>query len=483
MTNATGRSWPTMTDFQEAIQAPKICFTDGELKKGKPVLNKLGLPRPVCGQFASVYEIKSRGARWAVKCFLRNIPDLHSRYAEIAGHLASCQLPYFVTFEYLQQGIAVRGDAYPVVKMEWVDGLPLNHFVEQGLSDRPALEQLERRWLQLLEDLRSVNVAHADLQHGNVLVAADGRLRLIDYDGMWVPRLQGQKSHETGHPDYQSPLRTESNFDAESDQFAGDVILVALQALARRPDLWAKYDNGDNLLFRRRDFLDPVNAELFADLRDLGDAQIDHTLDSLIQACGGGKARGPSRFFKPKRPWVAGNGPVMTATAKHAPPRPARTRSRRARATAVSQTKSVSTAAAASAASPGATLRQTRLALHLLLVPLVVVAAIMELRVLLAGPTTPVFLPLFGAAAFLGILSLRSLSAKGPRHLLGSCLFFGIPAALMLLCIFGELLMAGQVYWTGNDPRQCAQMLLMLIAGGVGLAFEYQCRREEGGAT
>ena len=37
-------NWPTMSDYQEAIQNPAICFSDPELKLGKPTLNALGLP-------------------------------------------------------------------------------------------------------------------------------------------------------------------------------------------------------------------------------------------------------------------------------------------------------------------------------------------------------------------------------------------------------------------------------------------------------
>ena len=77
-------TWPTMTEYQEAIQSPKLCFENKELRKGQAVTNTLGLPRPVSGQFASVYELDASRSKWAIKCFLRNTPDLHSRYASIA---------------------------------------------------------------------------------------------------------------------------------------------------------------------------------------------------------------------------------------------------------------------------------------------------------------------------------------------------------------------------------------------------------------
>ena len=203
MAVSTRSYWPSMSDYQEAVQSPQVCFSDKDLKAGSPVLTALGLPRPICGAFASVYELEKGGKRWAVKCFLRNIPDQHDRYARISSDLHSCGLPYFVTFDYLSNAILVQGKKFPLVKMEWVEGDALNVYIVSNLNEPDALRDLEGRWVQLLEDLRSKNIAHGDLQHGNVVVDPSGHLRLIDYDGMWVPSLKGQQSHETGHADYQ----------------------------------------------------------------------------------------------------------------------------------------------------------------------------------------------------------------------------------------------------------------------------------------
>ncbi|MCH8005803.1 MAG: protein kinase family protein [Planctomycetes bacterium] len=325
MAHSGGTYWPSMSDYQEAVQTPSYCFMGKELQQGTTVTNKLGLPRPICGTFASVYELETAGgARWAVKCFLRNIPDLHNRYAKISDHLKKCDLPYFVTFEYQEKGIRVQGKYFPLVKMQWIEGMGLNQFVEKIVSDSGQLGELEKQWQKLLEDLRSADIGHGDLQHGNVLVQSDSSLRLIDYDGMWVPKLRGQKSHETGHPDFQSPLRSERDFDADIDQFAGDVIHIVFRALARKPSLWQQYNNGDNMLFRRQDFRDPKASSLFADLKALGDDVIGPKLDGLIKACGG-KPKGGGLFKRaptakpPKEKATVAPPPVPAA------PRPAGT--------------------------------------------------------------------------------------------------------------------------------------------------------------
>ncbi len=278
--------WPSMTDYQEALQSPALAFTSAELLSGAAVENKLGLPRPICGTFASVYELVNGRRRWAVKCVLRNTPDLHERYAKISDHIRKYRrLGYFVTFEYQEQAIRVRGRLFPLVKMEWIKGSQLNTFIEQNLSSPRVLKKLSKRWRKLVADLRSAHVAHGDLQHGNVLVRSNGTIRLIDYDGMWVPTLEGEKSNETGHQDFQNPGRTQRDFHVDIDEFSAAVIQIAISALRRDRSLWEKYNNGDNLLFRRRDFVDPQSSPLMADLRAMDDDEIREKLDFIINAC------------------------------------------------------------------------------------------------------------------------------------------------------------------------------------------------------
>ncbi|MHC4548398.1 MAG: hypothetical protein ACYTEZ_06430 [Planctomycetota bacterium] len=295
MPTAVAKYWPTMYDYQEAVQSPSFCFSDPALRDGTAALNSLGLPRPVCGMFASVYELKHDGNRWAAKCFLRNIPDLHDRYRKISGHLGKCGLPYFVGFDHLAKGIRVQGKWFPLVKMEWVEGRPLNEFIENNLSNPQALVELERRWTELLDEVRAAKIGHGDLQHGNVLVTDDGSLRLIDYDGMWVPPLKGQPSHETGHPDYQSPNRTEKDFNVDIDEFAGNVITIAIRAVSKQPELWRKYNNGDNLLFRRSDYAEPSASKLIPEIHGLKDDDLRRRLEELVHACGWKMKRGSAQ--------------------------------------------------------------------------------------------------------------------------------------------------------------------------------------------
>lgn len=265
------RHWPTPQEYNEAVQNPALNFVDAELRGGTAELTPLGLPRAITGGFASVYKLRCGNRDWAVRCFLREVPDQQERYAAIGRHLASAKLPYTVGFAFLADGINVGGRPYPILKMEWVQGEPLDRWIERHLGNSAALRAMADRWVALLRALRRASVAHGDLQHGNILVVND-ELRLIDYDGLYVPALAGRDASEVGHRNYQHPRRGPADFGPQLDHFAGWSIDLSLRALAIEPGLWAKLGAGDEaLLFRREDYERPALSSALAALEALPD--------------------------------------------------------------------------------------------------------------------------------------------------------------------------------------------------------------------
>lgn len=165
-------AWPHSQDYNEAIQDPGSCFGDAELKQGEVVTNELGLPAPCSGNFADVYAVDcpATKSKWAVKCFTREIAGLKERYREISTYLKQTPLPFMVDFTYLEQGIRVRGQWYPILKMRWVEGFALNTFIKNNLDKPPVLDVLSQIWVKMAARLREGQMAHCDLQHGNVLL-------------------------------------------------------------------------------------------------------------------------------------------------------------------------------------------------------------------------------------------------------------------------------------------------------------------------
>ena len=267
-------AWPSPQDYSEAVQYPKTAFSENELQQGKPELNQLGLPRPRSGQFATVYKILCGKRNWAVRCFLNPVSDQQERYAAISAHLAKAQLAYLVQFSFLRQGIRVGQQTYPILKMEWVEGEPLIPFIERNLRNPTALLSLASRWLEMTKTLGRFSIAHGDLQHGNVLVL-NGDLKLVDYDGMFVPNLSGKTSRELGQRNYQHPLRTEFDYGPNLDNFSSWVVYISLIALALQPQLWSQFRGGDEcLVFRKEDFENPERSIIFGTLARVSDDRL-----------------------------------------------------------------------------------------------------------------------------------------------------------------------------------------------------------------
>ncbi|MGA2034766.1 MAG: putative Ig domain-containing protein [Thermoguttaceae bacterium] len=236
--------WPTGSEYSEAVQNLRLAAGDEELRAGVPLCHapgsaRAGLPMVWSGNFADVYKIDcpESGNSWALKCFTSEIRGQRERYRIIAEHLEQARLSFAVDFRYLEEGVRVGEHWFPALKMRWIEGLTLNRFVEDSLQKPKKLVQLLELWVKLSARLRAAEIAHADLQHGNVLLVPleDGRLalRLIDYDGMFVPKLSGTVSGELGHPAYQHPQRLrDGTYNGDVDRFSHLVIYCAVHCLA-----------------------------------------------------------------------------------------------------------------------------------------------------------------------------------------------------------------------------------------------------------
>ncbi len=280
------RNWPSARQFTEAIQCPAICFADPLLKGTLPAIDRLGMPLVTSGQFAYVYKLKSSSgvSDFAVRCFRGYLGDRDQRYRAIQQHLKAHPVAYLSDFSYAPEGILVAGTRYPIIFMQWIEGPTLDLYLEEMVERKEVLLHLAQEWLKLLTALREANVAHGDLQHGNIIVQ-HGSLRLIDHDGLFVPEMEHWTSSEVGHQHYQHPKRGAHDFDLKLDNFSAIVIYLSLLSLAEQPALWREYHD-ENLIFTKADFLAPESSSLFAKVRELG-AEQRRLADVLVTAAQG----------------------------------------------------------------------------------------------------------------------------------------------------------------------------------------------------
>jgi len=286
-------SLPSASQYSDAIQNPRLCFSLPSLREGKPALDHLGMPFVMAGNFAVVFKLRlSEGTR-AVKCFCRFLGDREARFIAIDKQLDISKPSSLTGFDYLSHGIVVEGRRYPILLMDWIEGPTLNVYIDEVLAKnnfREALESLAEDWCRVVKELDDCHIAHGDLQHGNIIITSEG-IRLVDLDGTFVPGLTGQKAAELGHSHFQHPKRNVAFFDAGLDRFSSLVIYLSLLAIAERPTLWKTFHD-ENLIFTKQDFTDPARSVLFQSLSAMG-GNVAQLADILKEACLDNPSRSP----------------------------------------------------------------------------------------------------------------------------------------------------------------------------------------------
>jgi serine/threonine protein kinase len=287
-------SYPTLEQYQEALQHPRTALIDPDLRAGTISTGGLGLPHVMCGGFALTYTISAGGKKYAVRCFHKQSPALEQRYRAISAKLAQIASPYFLPFEFQAHGVRIAGKTYPIVKMAWSNGDTLGDFVADNHRNGTALASLRNSLATLASYLESQNIAHGDIQPGNLMIDNRGRsIQLIDYDGMFVPDIQSLGAAEIGHRNFQHPQRSGQQFDPVLDRFSLICINVALKELEGDPKLWDEtQSDSDSFLFRASDFSDPGASSVFQKLISKGPVSSD--AKSLAAVCLGRFDQTPS---------------------------------------------------------------------------------------------------------------------------------------------------------------------------------------------
>ena len=251
--------YPLISEYIESIKHPEDNFN--VLSTLRPVYDEAGEIVMSSGNFAVVFKMKdeSSGKLYAVKCFLREQEGRDIAYQQITDELEYVASTYLCSIKYFQKELFVDSTVssdteFPVLLMDWVEGVTLDKYIHQHISDKYALQLITYQFCRMAAWLMSQPFAHGDLKPDNILVTEDDALVLVDYDGMFVPAMQGQKARELGSPDYRHPLRTEDCFNEHIDDFPLALIGMSLKAIALDTSLLQNNARSDSLLFSESDF-------------------------------------------------------------------------------------------------------------------------------------------------------------------------------------------------------------------------------------
>ena len=265
--------YPLMSEYVSAIRDASDNLD--ELAHLVPVLDDHGEPYRSSGAFAVVFKMKDEqtGKCYALKCFLEEQEGRAEAYRLIADELDCIDSSYVTSVKYLEKEIFVDSsceeDEFPVLLMDWVEGETMETYIANNYQDEYAMGMLCYRFCKMAAWLRSQPFAHGDIKPDNIMVRPDGNLTLVDYDGMFVPAMKGQKSPTIGTKDFSHPLRTVDDFDETIDDFALASIALSLKAISMNSTLLDTYGASDRLLFSESDYRTPSSSKAISALQDL----------------------------------------------------------------------------------------------------------------------------------------------------------------------------------------------------------------------
>ena len=278
--------YPLISEYLAAILEAKDNLD--RLSHLVPVLDKYGEPYRSSGAFAVVFKMKDEqtGKCYALKCFTEEQEGRAEAYRQIAEELEFVDSPYITSVKYLEKELFVdsncENEEFPVLLMDWIEGETMETYVAANYTDTHAMSMLCYRFCKMAAWLRSQSFAHGDIKPDNIMVRPDGTLTLVDYDGMFVPAMKGQKSPTIGTKDFSHPLRTVDDFDETIDDFALASIALSLKAISLNPSLLDQYGASDRLLFSAADYFDLSKSNTFTALQGLLADEEARTLMSMF---------------------------------------------------------------------------------------------------------------------------------------------------------------------------------------------------------
>ncbi len=278
--------FPSISEYTSALRhAESGTFRSLRLalsvdEEGEPIYSR--------GSYSVVFKAHSIGNEreaWAIKCYVaeqeRRIPSCRA----ISQQLNSIASPYLLPMQLCEEELRVGNTYYPLVLLPWVEGKNLVREVDYYLHNPERLLQLSQDFGHFAYWLRSQSFAHGDLKSDNLRIRPDGSIVLLDYDGIYLPSMQGELPREEGNPDYTHPLCSPSDFNLHASDFALAVIALSLRALALAPELFSHFGSKERLLLSAWDFRHPEQSPALKALKSLPqDAYLARLLDLFFQA-------------------------------------------------------------------------------------------------------------------------------------------------------------------------------------------------------
>lgn len=176
------------------------------------------------------------GRKVAIKAIRAGIasPQLDSRFLAEARAASALNHPNIVTIYDIG---SIRG--LPYIVMEWIEGETLRQKLKRGPLELPELLGIAGEIAGAISAAHAGGILHRDLKPENIMVAADGRVKILDFgiarrmivsdDASRAMASITERGAIIGTPGYMSPEQARGEkLDFRSDQFSFGAVLYEM---------------------------------------------------------------------------------------------------------------------------------------------------------------------------------------------------------------------------------------------------------------
>ena len=265
----------------------------------KNISEAFGLSGLYCCGFP-LYE--NNHAKYCLRLWKDDLPETiriakekYDSLNEVLSRLNEFNLDFFVKCKFVDKVLIIQNkdkqdETIPGLLIDWA-GETLSSVLYPLDGKKPSKEQYKKMsedFWEICRKMKKAGVIHGDISANNITVNQEGRLKLIDYDSLYIPSqgYTGPSDCCTGTAGFQHPTRIADRTPSD-DNFSQLIIYVTLLAYSYDPKLNRGEGGRDVMLFSASELenIDNFrNSDGYNDIRNSGDPKLNFYLDELEKA-------------------------------------------------------------------------------------------------------------------------------------------------------------------------------------------------------
>lgn len=265
---------PSSKEYIDAFIKQTFCFRTLKDLKTTQENNRIVY---VKGSNSVVFKMQDlhTGKYYAIKCYTDVKYDIYNRMEVVKEKLRLVESPYLVKFDILYNEININvtslideGNYYfPVVLMDWVDGVALDNYIPISEKPQDDFKNLINNYKYMSSWLLEQSFSHGDISPKNIIVTKDNKIMLIDYDNVIFSNEEvSVGTNLMKDADFCNPCQTSFKYENNVDNFSLISIMISLiYQFEIKSKSWGRYNNyyGRIFFFKKEDYTDLDKSDLF----------------------------------------------------------------------------------------------------------------------------------------------------------------------------------------------------------------------------